>query len=129
VRCLTLVDHDERVRARRVDLDGGRVDGELGRGDVDRPPPDARSASGASSAPPPPAASSAAARAVPAVVSIEHRMCGHVTSRSASRSCWPACGCASAVDVYVGYLRKKLGRERITSIRRMGYRLERGRGS
>jgi DNA-binding response OmpR family regulator len=28
------------------------------------------------------------------------------------------------VDVYVGYLRKKLGKERITSVRGMGYRLE-----
>ena len=31
---------------------------------------------------------------------------------------------SNVVDVYVGYLRKKLGRERIVAIRRMGYRLE-----
>jgi len=31
---------------------------------------------------------------------------------------------SNVVDVYVGYLRKKVGRERITSIRGMGYRLE-----
>jgi two-component system, OmpR family, copper resistance phosphate regulon response regulator CusR len=31
---------------------------------------------------------------------------------------------SNVVDVYVGYLRKKLGRERITAVRRMGYRLE-----
>ena len=35
---------------------------------------------------------------------------------------------SNVVDVYVGYLRKKLGRDRITSVRRMGYRLERGDG-
>jgi DNA-binding response OmpR family regulator len=32
---------------------------------------------------------------------------------------------SNIVDVYVGYLRKKLGKERITSVRGMGYRLER----
>jgi Transcriptional regulatory protein, C terminal/AAA ATPase domain len=32
---------------------------------------------------------------------------------------------SNIVDVYVGYLRKKLGKERIKSIRGMGYRLER----
>jgi DNA-binding response OmpR family regulator len=32
---------------------------------------------------------------------------------------------SNVVDVYVGYLRKKIGKERITSVRRMGYRLER----
>jgi two-component system, OmpR family, copper resistance phosphate regulon response regulator CusR len=31
---------------------------------------------------------------------------------------------SNVVDVYVGYLRKKLGRERISSARGMGYRLE-----
>jgi len=31
---------------------------------------------------------------------------------------------SNIVDVYVGYLRKKLGRDSITSVRRMGYRLE-----
>jgi DNA-binding response OmpR family regulator len=31
---------------------------------------------------------------------------------------------SNVVDVYVGYLRKKLGKERITSIRGMGYRFE-----
>jgi DNA-binding response OmpR family regulator len=31
---------------------------------------------------------------------------------------------SNVVDVYVGYLRKKLGKERITSVRGMGYRLE-----
>jgi two-component system, OmpR family, response regulator len=31
---------------------------------------------------------------------------------------------SNVVDVYVGYLRKKLGRDRITSARGMGYRLE-----
>jgi DNA-binding response OmpR family regulator len=31
---------------------------------------------------------------------------------------------SNVVDVYVGYLRKKMGKERITSIRGMGYRLE-----
>jgi DNA-binding response OmpR family regulator len=33
---------------------------------------------------------------------------------------------SNVVDVYVGYLRKKIGRDRITAVRRMGYRLERG---
>jgi two-component system, OmpR family, copper resistance phosphate regulon response regulator CusR len=32
---------------------------------------------------------------------------------------------SNVVDVYVGYLRRKLGRERIASVRGMGYRLER----
>ena len=32
---------------------------------------------------------------------------------------------SNIVDVYVGYLRKKLGKEAITSVRGMGYRLER----
>jgi DNA-binding response OmpR family regulator len=42
---------------------------------------------------------------------------------------------SNVVDVYVGYLRRKLGRQRITGVRGMGYRLERdprgasGRGS
>jgi DNA-binding response OmpR family regulator len=31
---------------------------------------------------------------------------------------------SNIVDVYVGYLRRKLGRERIVSVRGMGYRLE-----
>jgi DNA-binding response OmpR family regulator len=31
---------------------------------------------------------------------------------------------SNVIDVYVTYLRKKLGRERITSARGMGYRLE-----
>jgi two-component system copper resistance phosphate regulon response regulator CusR len=31
---------------------------------------------------------------------------------------------SNVVDVYVGYLRRKLGRHRITSVRGMGYRLE-----
>ena len=31
---------------------------------------------------------------------------------------------SNVVDVYVGYLRKKLGKERIASVRGMGYRLE-----
>ncbi|MGI9112275.1 MAG: response regulator transcription factor [Gaiellaceae bacterium] len=31
---------------------------------------------------------------------------------------------SNVVDVYVGYLRKKIGRDRISAIRRMGYRLE-----
>ena len=31
---------------------------------------------------------------------------------------------SNIVDVYVGYLRKKLGPGAITSVRRMGYRLE-----
>jgi two-component system copper resistance phosphate regulon response regulator CusR len=31
---------------------------------------------------------------------------------------------SNIVDVYVGYLRRKLGKERITSVRGMGYRLE-----
>jgi two-component system, OmpR family, copper resistance phosphate regulon response regulator CusR len=31
---------------------------------------------------------------------------------------------SNVVDVYVGYLRRKLGRDRIASVRRMGYRLE-----
>jgi DNA-binding response OmpR family regulator len=34
---------------------------------------------------------------------------------------------SNVVDVYVGYLRKKLGRHRITSVRGMGYRLEKSR--
>ena len=33
---------------------------------------------------------------------------------------------SNVVDVYVGYLRKKLGRDRIASVRGMGYRLEKG---
>jgi DNA-binding response OmpR family regulator len=33
---------------------------------------------------------------------------------------------SNVVDVYVGYLRKKLGKERITAVRGMGYRLEGG---
>jgi DNA-binding response OmpR family regulator len=33
---------------------------------------------------------------------------------------------SNVVDVYVGYLRKKLGKDRIASVRGMGYRLERG---
>jgi DNA-binding response OmpR family regulator len=33
---------------------------------------------------------------------------------------------SNVVDVYVGYLRKKLGRERIAAVRGMGYRLEKG---
>jgi DNA-binding response OmpR family regulator len=33
---------------------------------------------------------------------------------------------SNVVDVYVGYLRKKLGKERITAVRGMGYRLEAG---
>jgi DNA-binding response OmpR family regulator len=32
---------------------------------------------------------------------------------------------SNVVDVYVGYLRKKIGRARISAVRRMGYRLER----
>ena len=35
---------------------------------------------------------------------------------------------SNVVDVYVGYLRKKIGSERISAIRRMGYRLERETG-
>jgi DNA-binding response OmpR family regulator len=35
---------------------------------------------------------------------------------------------SNVVDVYVGYLRKKLGKDRITAVRGMGYRLE-GRAS
>jgi DNA-binding response OmpR family regulator len=31
---------------------------------------------------------------------------------------------SNVVDVYVGYLRKKLGKARIASVRGMGYRLE-----
>ena len=31
---------------------------------------------------------------------------------------------SNVVDVYVGYLRRKLGKELITSVRGMGYRLE-----
>jgi two-component system, OmpR family, copper resistance phosphate regulon response regulator CusR len=33
---------------------------------------------------------------------------------------------SNVVDVYVGYLRRKLGKTRITSIRGMGYRMEKG---
>jgi two-component system copper resistance phosphate regulon response regulator CusR len=33
---------------------------------------------------------------------------------------------SNIVDVYVGYLRKKVGRQRIVAVRGMGYRLERG---
>jgi two-component system, OmpR family, copper resistance phosphate regulon response regulator CusR len=33
---------------------------------------------------------------------------------------------SNIVDVYVGYLRRKLGKKRITSVRGMGYRLEKG---
>ena len=35
---------------------------------------------------------------------------------------------SNVVDVYVGYLRRKLGRDRITSVRGMGYRLESAAG-
>jgi len=35
---------------------------------------------------------------------------------------------SNIVDVYVGYLRKKLGKERIASVRGMGYRLEKDPG-
>ena len=35
---------------------------------------------------------------------------------------------SNVVDVYVGYVRRKLGRNRITSLRGMGYRLERSPG-
>jgi DNA-binding response OmpR family regulator len=31
---------------------------------------------------------------------------------------------SNVVDVYVGYLRRKIGRDRITAVRGMGYRLE-----
>jgi two-component system copper resistance phosphate regulon response regulator CusR len=31
---------------------------------------------------------------------------------------------SNVVDVYVGYLRKKLGKDAITSVRGMGYRLD-----
>ena len=31
---------------------------------------------------------------------------------------------SNVVDVYVGYLRRKLGKDRIVSVRGMGYRLE-----
>jgi two-component system, OmpR family, copper resistance phosphate regulon response regulator CusR len=33
---------------------------------------------------------------------------------------------SNVVDVYVGYLRRKIGRDRITAVRGMGYRLEQG---
>ena len=33
---------------------------------------------------------------------------------------------SNVVDVYVGYVRRKLGKNRITSVRGMGYRLEKG---
>jgi DNA-binding response OmpR family regulator len=33
---------------------------------------------------------------------------------------------SNIVDVYVGYIRRKLGKKRITSVRGMGYRLEKG---
>jgi DNA-binding response OmpR family regulator len=36
---------------------------------------------------------------------------------------------SNVVDVYVGYLRRKLGKGRISSVRGMGYRLERGQAS
>jgi two-component system copper resistance phosphate regulon response regulator CusR len=36
---------------------------------------------------------------------------------------------SNIVDVYVGYLRKKLGKHRITSVRGMGYRLEKEAGA
>jgi two-component system, OmpR family, copper resistance phosphate regulon response regulator CusR len=36
---------------------------------------------------------------------------------------------SNIVDVYVGYLRRKLGKERIASVRGMGYRLEKDAGS
>ena len=35
---------------------------------------------------------------------------------------------SNIVDVYVGYLRRKLGKERIAAVRGMGYRLEKGNG-
>jgi DNA-binding response OmpR family regulator len=35
---------------------------------------------------------------------------------------------SNVVDVYVGYLRRKLGKDRITSVRGMGYRLDRSAG-
>ena len=45
-------------------------------------------------------------------------------------SCSPTCGAtthdpgSNVVDVYVGYLRKKLGSEAIVTVRGAGYRLE-----
>jgi two-component system copper resistance phosphate regulon response regulator CusR len=36
---------------------------------------------------------------------------------------------SNVVDVYVGYLRRKIGHDRITSVRGMGYRLEPGPGT
>jgi len=36
---------------------------------------------------------------------------------------------SNVVDVYVGYLRKKLGKERISAVRGMGYRLEKESGT
>jgi DNA-binding response OmpR family regulator len=33
---------------------------------------------------------------------------------------------SNIVDVYVGYLRKKLGKKRIVNVRGMGYRLDEG---
>jgi DNA-binding response OmpR family regulator len=33
---------------------------------------------------------------------------------------------SNIVDVYVGHLRRKLGKKRITALRGMGYRLETG---
>jgi two-component system, OmpR family, copper resistance phosphate regulon response regulator CusR len=36
---------------------------------------------------------------------------------------------SNIVDVYVGYLRRKLGKDRITAVRGMGYRLEAGAGT
>jgi DNA-binding response OmpR family regulator len=36
---------------------------------------------------------------------------------------------SNVVDVYVGYLRKKIGSGRITSVRGMGYRLEQSPGA
>ena len=38
-------------------------------------------------------------------------------------------GFGAVVDVYVGYLRRKLGRDRIASVRGMGYRLAKDRRS
>jgi two-component system, OmpR family, response regulator len=53
----------------------------------------------------------------PGQVLSRHQLTSHVWGYDAE----PA---SNAVDVYVGYLRKKLGRHRITGVRGMGYRLE-----
>ena len=50
--------------------------------------------------------------------------CSAANSSSASCGAMTSTPGSNVVDVYVGYLRKKLGKDRITSVRGMGSRLQ-----